>query len=71
MLILAMVNPIDMARVFLLIKVDMAALMGYTGAVFERFFGGNQGVLVSLAVLLLWTVLPFWAGLRRFVRKDF
>lgn len=71
MLILAMLNPIDMARVFLLIKVDMAALMGYTGAVFERFFGGSQGALVSIAVLLLWTVLPFWAGLRRFARKDF
>jgi Cu-processing system permease protein len=45
--------------------------MGYTGAVFERFFGSSLGILAALGALLLWTVLPFVAGLAGFRRKDF
>jgi Cu-processing system permease protein len=45
--------------------------MGYTGAVFERFFGSRTGTLVSLGALTLWAVLPLLRGLRQFRRKDF
>lgn len=38
-LVLTLLNPIDLGRVLLLLQFDTAALMGYTGAVFERFFG--------------------------------
>ncbi|MCU0620808.1 MAG: ABC transporter permease subunit [Gemmatimonadales bacterium] len=71
MLGFALANPIDLARVLLLLRVDAAALMGYTGAVFERFFGSSLGILAALGALLLWTVLPFVAGLAGFRRKDF
>jgi Cu-processing system permease protein len=50
---------------------DFAALMGYTGAVFERFFGGPLGTIVSLTVLLTWAATPFYLGMRLFTRKDF
>jgi Cu-processing system permease protein len=63
-------NPIDLARVVMLLQVDVAALLGYTGAVFQRFFGG-VGLLVAVAALLSWIALPIWAGMRGFVRKDF
>ena len=36
---LTLLNPVDLGRVLLLLRLDTAALMGYTGAVFERFFG--------------------------------
>jgi Cu-processing system permease protein len=68
---LMLANPIDLGRVLLLLRFDIAALMGYTGAVFERFFGSAGGVLLSAAALLLWTAVPLAIGLRRFRRKDF
>ena len=68
---LTLLNPIDLARVLLLLTFDTAALMGYTGAVFERFFGTGLGIAAAGAALLLWTGLPFLAGLRGFNRKDF
>lgn len=63
-------NPIDLARVTLLLKIDIAALMGYTGAVFEKFFGSNRGLLVSGAALIIWIIAPFWLAARRFAAKD-
>ncbi len=65
-----LLNPIDLARILMLIRVDISALMGYTGAVFERFFGGNLGMAVATASLISWTVWPAMLGLRRFTRKD-
>jgi len=38
LLALTFANPVDLARVLLLLKLDVAALMGYTGAVFQRVF---------------------------------
>ena len=71
MIVLAALNPIALARVLLLLSVDMAALLGYTGAVFERFFGGGVGSAVALGALLAWVVVPLALARRRFVRKDF
>lgn len=71
MLVLTLLNPVDLARVLLLLTFDVAALMGYTGAVFERFFGSALGIAAALTALLAWTALPFAAGLRGFLRKDF
>jgi Cu-processing system permease protein len=64
-------NPVDLGRVLLLLQFDLGALAGYTGAVFERFFGGVQGSLWAAAALALWIVTPFAVGLRLFTRKDF
>jgi len=71
LLALVLANPIDLARVALLLRFDIAALMGYTGAIFERFFGGSMGLAVATAALVLWAALPAWAGMRAFQRKDF
>jgi hypothetical protein len=43
MIILSALNPIDLGRILFLMKFDIAALMGYTGAVFQRFFGSGLG----------------------------
>ena len=71
MLALTLANPIDLARVTLLLQLDVSALMGYTGAVFQQFLGGAAGTLVAGAALVTWIVVPFSLGLRAFVRKDF
>lgn len=71
MLGLMLLNPIDLARVALLLQFDVSALMGYTGAVFQRAFGGTAGVAIACTALLLWAAAPFLLGLRAFRRKDF
>ncbi|MDX1638131.1 MAG: hypothetical protein R3281_09190 [Balneolaceae bacterium] len=68
---LSLLNPIDLARVLVLLEFDISALMGYTGAVFSRFFGSGLGMGLASACLVLWVGLPVWAGNRLFLRKDF
>lgn len=70
LLIASLANPIDLARVTLLVKTDWAALMGYTGAVFNRFFGTGMGITVAVTMLVFWTIAPLVFGLRRFQTKD-
>ncbi|HEX6049223.1 MAG TPA: ABC transporter permease subunit [Gemmatimonadaceae bacterium] len=64
-------NPVDLARVMLLLRFDVSALMGYTGAVFKNFFGGSGGLAVAVIALALWVTVPTWLGVRAFQRKDF
>jgi Cu-processing system permease protein len=71
LLVLTLANPVDLGRVLLLLKLDVAALMGYTGAVFERFFGGAGGAALALSMLVVWTAIPIAAAARRFKRRDF
>ncbi len=64
-------NPIDLARILILLKLDISALLGYTGAVFQKFFGTSLGMLVSSTVLLLWIVLPVRLMIWQAAKKDF
>ncbi|MBK8563435.1 MAG: ABC transporter permease [Saprospiraceae bacterium] len=70
-LIASMLNPIDLSRILILLKLDVSALMGFTGAVFRKFLGTGLGMGVAFAVLGLWVVGPVM-GIRRVAgRKDF
>lgn len=71
MIVLSLSNPIDLARILMLMQTDISALMGYTGAVFQRFFGTGLGMAVSLTCLFLWAIFPYFLGKLRFTRKDF
>ena len=71
LLLLMLGNPVDLARVLVLTGLDTAALLGYTGALFRRLFGGALGPSVALTALALWTVLPVTIARRRFLRRDF
>jgi len=68
---LMMLNPIDLGRVLILLNLDASALMGYTGAVFERFFGSAAGALLISLALLIWIVVPLWRGRKAFMSRDF
>ncbi|HTH30093.1 MAG TPA: ABC transporter permease subunit [Lacibacter sp.] len=70
MIALSMLNPVDLSRILILLKLDISALMGYTGAVFSEFFGSASGMLLSGFVLLVWTVIPVWLSMKKFQRKD-
>ncbi len=66
-----LLNPIDLSRILILLKLDIAALLGYTGAVFKGFFGTNAGFLIAMSVLSLWVVLPAGRMIFKAERKDF
>jgi Cu-processing system permease protein len=71
LLALMFANPVDLARVSLLLRLDVSALMGYTGAVFARFFGTFGGAAAAAAGLALWIALPTAIAALQFKRKDF
>ena len=66
-----MFNPIDLSRILILLKLDISALMGYTGAVFQNFLGSSIGMLLAFSILLFWMVLPMLGIKRVSLRKDF
>ena len=70
MILFSFLNPIDLSRIQILLKMDISALMGYTGAVFKDFFGAGSGIAVSGVVLFLWVVIPLWVSTRKFRKKD-
>ncbi|MEI7628550.1 MAG: ABC transporter permease subunit [Bacteroidota bacterium] len=70
MVAVSMLNPLDLARIMILLKMDISALMGYTGAVFKDFFGTGMGLTLSFSVLVCWTIIPIWFSIRKFKTKD-
>ena len=67
----SMFNPIDLSRILILLKLDISALLGYTGALFQNFFGNGWGMVVSLITLLIWSLVPVGMLVRTARRKDF
>ena len=70
MVAVSALNPIDLSRILILLKMDVSALMGYTGAIFKDFFGTQLGLLISVSVLFTWIFVPAMLSVRKFKRKD-
>ncbi|MDT0293672.1 ABC transporter permease [Mesonia ostreae] len=70
-LIATVFNPIDLSRILILLKLDIAALLGYTGAIFQKFFGTNMGLFLALGSLMIWILLPVLNIYRKAKKKDF
>jgi Cu-processing system permease protein len=68
--VLMLINPIDLARVLLLVEMDAAALMNYTGAVLTRLLGEATGRGVGVAALAAWITIPPVLAWRVFARRD-
>lgn len=66
----SMLNPIDLGRILILLKMDVSALMGYTGAIFNDFFGTRIGMGISFLVLLCWMIIPLIISIKNFNHKD-
>lgn len=69
-LLLSALNPIDLGRIFIMLKMDISALMGYTGALYKDFFGSGTGILFTAGIMMIWIVVPLWLAVRRFKKKD-
>jgi Cu-processing system permease protein len=70
-LIATILNPVDLSRVLILLKLDISALLGYTGAVFQQFFGTSIGFLLALFMLAIWFIIPTFVMQRIAKKKDF
>ncbi|MES2395529.1 MAG: ABC transporter permease subunit [Bacteroidota bacterium] len=70
MMALSAFNPIDLSRIIILLRLDVSALMGYTGAIFKDFFGTTTGFIAALLALGLWIAIPLYFSLRIFHKKD-
>ncbi|MEZ4909882.1 MAG: ABC transporter permease subunit [Saprospiraceae bacterium] len=70
MAVVTAINPIDLARIQVLLQLDSAALMGYTGAIFKKLFGTTIGISLSVLLLLFWICIPLLVSLKLFSKKD-
>ncbi|OWY20767.1 ABC transporter permease [Sphingobacteriales bacterium UPWRP_1] len=69
-MVLTALNPVDLGRIMILLKLDASALMGYTGALYKNFFGSGYGTAIASAVMLVWAIVPLLLALRMFKQKD-
>jgi Cu-processing system permease protein len=70
-LVATVFNPIDLSRIMILLNLDISALLGYTGALFQNFFGTSLGLIASIGALLLWVAIPISLMLWQSSKKDF
>ncbi len=70
MIAISLLNPIDICRIFVLLDTDFSAMMGYTGAIFRKFFGTEKGMFIAALVMAAWIVTPYMFSLRYFLKKD-
>jgi len=70
MIVLTALNPIDLARILILLQLDISALMGYTGALYQQFFGSGMGIIFSLGMQMIWIAVPLLFALKKFKTKD-
>lgn len=68
--ILSALSPVDLSRILILLRLDVSAMMGFSGAIFQNYFGSSWGLILSFVLLCLWIILPFAFSLRKFKRKD-
>jgi len=69
-LALITLNPVDLVRIIILLKLDVSALMGYTGAFYKSFFGTAVGTVYSIGFVLIWIAAPLFYAWKRFAHKD-
>lgn len=67
---LSALSPVDLCRILILMQLDVSAMMGYTGAVFQKVFGTGWGLILTFMLLVLWAVVPFLFSLNKFRKKN-
>lgn len=63
-------NPVDLARILMLLQLDVAVLMGYSGALFKKFLGSATGSIYAVVCMLFWIFIPLVLAGRIFRKKD-
>jgi Cu-processing system permease protein len=69
-LVLLSLNPIDLGRIYLMLQMDVSALMGVTARTLQEFLGSSAGLIYTLGIMLVWMIVPLLLAIRSFNRKD-
>lgn len=69
-IVLTALNPIDLARISVLLQLDMTAMLGYTGALFRETFHTSIGIVLTILSLIVWIIMPFMISVIKFKNKD-
>ena len=69
-ILLSSLNPIDLGRIYIMLNMDISALMGYTGSSFKDTLGSGDVIFYSIGIMLLWITLPLLFAIRSFNKKD-
>lgn len=69
-LFLSSLNPVDLGRIFVMLRMDVSALMGYTGATYKDFFGSALGSVYTITIMSGWIIIPVILALKSFRRRD-
>jgi Cu-processing system permease protein len=70
MILFTCLNPVDLGRIMMLLQLDVSALMGYTGALYQDLLGNFTGMMVAFCVLLFWMLVPLLISVLIFRKKD-
>lgn len=70
-LVVVLANPVDLSRILLLMLNNGVALLGITGALFERLIGSFWGIITTFSFLLAWIAIPAFLAYNQFQKKDF
>lgn len=70
MIVISALSPVDLARILILLQLDISVMMGYTGAIFKDFFGTTQGISTTIVLMALWILIPFRIAIAKFNKKD-
>lgn len=68
--ILIFLNPIDMARVSVLMSLDIGNLMGISATLFQKVLSPGWRVMGMGLGFCIWVLLPAWIGYKRFQRTE-
>jgi Cu-processing system permease protein len=63
-------NPVDLGRIFVLLQLDVAVMMGYSGALFKEFMGSVIGSVYTITCMSIWILIPMVISVRKFKKKD-
>ncbi len=63
-------NPVDLGRILVLMQLDVAVMMGYSGALFKEFMGSALGSIYTAACMSFWIIVPLAISLKVFRKKD-
>jgi len=69
-MIMLSLNPVDLGRVFIMLQMDVSALMGASGAIVKNFFESSTGIIITLSIMILWIIAPLLLAIRSFNKKD-
>jgi Cu-processing system permease protein len=63
-------NPVDLGRILVLLQLDVAVMMGYSGALFKKFMGSATGSIYTVTCMIFWIIFPIVLSARIFRKKD-